>query len=262
MSNRDDINLQINKELEHFSTLDDFSVEFPSEDEMYQTIDTLRQYVPERQQKSKLDKLADLLRLSTKEIFFIDKSFWITNLTFFLIGFLLTMNTSGNPYFAIMLLSPVPFLLGLLEVFKGRDRNFLELELTCKYNAQQLMLSKMVVTGVYNFILMVFLITLLSFTGDGQMLLTKVLMYWILPFTLVASFGLLLASKLKGQIAAPLTVILWISFVGIYMSNEQLITYMESRPVIFYIIAFLLAVTFFIFQIKKITRGVSLEFNN
>ncbi|OEH94244.1 hypothetical protein [Bacillus solimangrovi] len=262
MNNKEDVNLQINKELEQFDSLNDFSVEFPSEEDMYQTIETLRQYVPNQQEKTIFNKLSDLLHLSAIEFFFIDKSFWLSNLAFFTLGLLFGMTAEVNPYVAIMVLSPIPFLVGLLEVFKGKDDNVNELISTLKYSAQQLVLARMVIIGAYNFGLSIGLISLLSFFGEGQLILTKILLYWIIPFMLVASLGLWLAQKIKGQLAAPITVLIWISFSMMYMSSETVMTYVESRPSFYYILTIILAAVFLFQQIKTIKRGVSYELNN
>ncbi|MEI5907945.1 hypothetical protein WAK64_12855 [Bacillus spongiae] len=254
MRDKQDI-YKVDEELENFPLLQDFSVEFPSDEEMFHTIEELRQYVPQQQENTSINQLSRLIKLSASELFHIEKSFWSANLVFFVIGLLLAITNNSNPYFTIMLLSPVPFLIGLLQIFKGRDENVLELELTFKYTAQQQMLAKMVVIGVYNFILNIILITLLSLFGEGQLIVSKMLLYWIIPFSLVASIGLWVTQKVKGPIAVPSLVISWTAFTFIYMMNEGAISYFETKPFIFYVITFVLSILFFIQQVKKMKNS-------
>ncbi len=160
----------------------------------------------------------------------------------------------------MMLISPVPFLLGLLEIFRGRDEVLLELEMSCKYTAQQLMLMKLVVVGVYNVLLCFILIAIFSLFGE-PLLLSKLVIYWATPLTVIASIGLTLANRMRGSLLAPISIVIWI-FAAVAFMN--ILDFEQQSDIVSPILCgaiSVIAIALLIVQIKRLRRGLFNEIN-
>lgn len=228
--------------------LNDYSVEYPSDEAIAQTIDVLRPYVVQPAQSS-----ASFFPLSLKQLH-IRPFFWILNALFFLCGLLVWGLGKGDPYIIMMLISPLPFLLGLLEIFRGRDEGLLELEMSCKFSAQQLMLMKLTAVGAYNVLLCFVLIAIFNLFGE-PLLLSKLVIYWAAPLTVTASIGLALSRRITGPIFAPVALVIW-SFAAITITNT--LDFAHQSDVLLSVICgviSVLAVALLIFQVKQLRRG-------
>ncbi|MDP5274141.1 hypothetical protein [Chengkuizengella axinellae] len=263
MKRKDELDLKEFEDPELMKMLDEYTIEYPNSAQVNHTVDVLRTYVPEKTKKKSFFQIyGELLRFSFKETLFISKTFWLLNLAFFIIGFLSTYNAftaetgiyNNQPYASVMLLSPIPFILGLIEVFRGRDSNMLELEQTFKYTGQQLMFSKMFMVGTYNLFLSVSLIALLQLFFSEHIMLVKLFLYWIIPFTFVSSIGLFITMKFKNNFAAPIIMLVWISFAISYSMTPNIINYFESIHFTFYLLLMAVSIFFFANQIKKTSK--------
>ncbi|WP_214630801.1 hypothetical protein [Paenibacillus agaridevorans] len=201
--NHDDELIELDKEFQQFK-LEEFTVEYPSEDAITRTIDAMRPYVT--QAAAPRDKYSCLGQLRLMQI---QPLFWLANLLFFCMGLLVWYVWEGDPYKIMLLLSPIPFLLGLLEVFRGRNEGLLELEISCKYSAQQLLLMKLIVICAYNILLCLTLIGVFGLFGE-PLLLSKLLMYWTAPFAVAVSVGLAVASRVRNVLSVPIALVIWL----------------------------------------------------
>jgi hypothetical protein len=104
---------EMEKELNHYL------VKYPDEHKIDATIDTLRQYVPNKQNQSMypLERLWTLIKHSGTELSLISKSYWIASTILFILGYLITIYGAYNPILTLVILAPVPFIFGLLEEF-------------------------------------------------------------------------------------------------------------------------------------------------
>ncbi len=133
------------------NTFDDYSIEYPTQNEIDQCIENLRIYIPKK--KSLSEEFKKLLNRGQIEISYINKLYWIVSILIFLITFKLSINMSINPYKVVMLISPIPLLLGFIEVFKGKENNMLELELSFKISGKETIISRIIIIGIFNIIL-------------------------------------------------------------------------------------------------------------
>ncbi|NIK78615.1 hypothetical protein FHS15_003761 [Paenibacillus castaneae] len=233
----------------------EFTVEYPSEDAIMQTIDTLRPYVkpPEESRALVLPfNRAMLQRLHIRP------GFWLLNAIFFGFGLLAWGMWDADPYFIMLLLSPVPFLLGLLEVFRGRDEGLLELEMSCKYSAQQLMLFKMLVVGSYNLLLSMMLLAVFCSFGE-PLLFTKIIMYWVTPFLVASSIGLAVANHVRSMVSMPITLTIWIGIASVITNDSEFTGKTNDFQLTLCAVASTLATLFFIYQAKRLRRGDYVE---
>ncbi|MBY7142647.1 hypothetical protein KFZ56_06055 [Virgibacillus sp. NKC19-3] len=244
--------------------LEAFTVDYPSEEEMDQTISALHAYVPEKNMpmSNLLEKMKDLLFLSGKEFFTISRLFWSANIIFLLFGILSTTLFHADPYLTLFVLTPLPFLTGLLEIFKSRDQGMAELEATFKYSVQQLIFSRVLIVSVFNLILNAILITWLYVALDTPFVFSWLFVYWMMPLTLLAALGLVLTTTYKGTITSPVLVISWLitGFLIAQIPNgADFINHIGLTGSISIVIVSLCTI---IFQLRKIQqRRLSIAFN-
>lgn len=268
MSNRkindsnDDCELEeLEKELG--SILDEYHVEYPSETEMMRTIDAIRPHVPVKENiwRTFLDNITSIFKHSMQEVFYISPVFWILNSLFLLTGIAAVFISEQSPYAIIMILAPIPTITGLLEVFKSRNGNMAELEMSFKFNLQEVILSKMIVIGGFNVIINL-LVTLSISYFYQDIWLSKLMLYWITPFTVITATCFVIVNRIRHTYAVTAGLVIWIGF-GSLVSQTQVIERLENVPVPIYVLVIVLAALLIIFQMKQLyKRGVTFEFNH
>lgn len=262
----DDLDLDFEiKEMENEwgFTLKEYDVEYPSESEMMRTIDALRPYVPIKENKwiTFWDNLTSILKHSYKEIFYISPVFWLLNSLFLGISMAAIFASEISPYTVVILLAPIPTITGLLEVMKSKYSGFAELEMSFKYSMQEIILSKMIVIGVFN--LMINLMVTISISSFYQEVwLGKLMLYWMTPFTVITAISFLIVNRIRHVYGVTSTLIIWIGF-GSLINQEHIFKSIESVPVIFYVLIIVLSFAAILYQVKQLyKRGVHYEFNH
>lgn len=206
------MNKEINEKIER--ELKELTVDYPSEDKINQTIFALYEHVPERKRTLSdfVDQIKELVILSGKELVHISPYFWIVNLLFLFLGIVSTFTFHSDPYMTLFILSPLPFLAGLLEIFKSRDQGMAELEATLKYTVQQLIFSRMFIVSGFNLIVNVIIITWFYLSMDVVFQTSHLLIYWIMPLNSISALGLFITVRYRGAIASPILVSTWLIF--------------------------------------------------
>jgi hypothetical protein len=248
------LNKKINEETQLM--LDEFSVDFPGEEEIERTIMEIHQYVPKPKSKMlNMSNLKNLLLLSGREVLYISRLFWILNFVFLVFGSILTFLGHSNPYWTLFVLSPIPFVTGLIEVFKSRDHGLMELESSLKYSVQQVILSKLLIVGLFNFVLNVVLIAMFAFELHIRFNLTALLTYWVMPFTLVSSISLVISTKFRSVIASPILIAFWFA-LGLFISAaNQSTTFIKDMGIVANLVVIVISVIIIVITIRTIKRG-------
>lgn len=232
-------------EMKH--ALNHYSVEYPDESQIQRTINTLRPYVPQKKLLLKR-QLQLLIFMAVQEFSYINPLFWITNSTLFVIGCILILTGQSNPYLLSMSIAPIPFILGVTEIFKSWQQNMHELELTTKHSLQEIMLSKMVLIGVFNILLNV-LTTLVVSLIIPNVWIWKLILYWLTPFTVIAAFTFLIASKFRnGYVAAVASLVIWLSIISGMAISENIKLWLENMQTINCLLLILLSVALLVWQ--------------
>jgi hypothetical protein len=245
------------------SLLDEYDVEYPGEDQIMMTIDAMKPYVPVRKNrwKAAFKGMGVITKQAYQEVFYISSLFWIANgllMTAALIGVIIA---NVNPYLMIMLLAPIPTITGLIEVLKSRNAGMAELEMSFKYSFQEIILSKMMVVGGFNLIINLFLTFSLGMFHQ-EILVSKLLLYWLAPFTCVSALSLLFVRRFRHIYAVTAAVVVWIAFSG-FISEPAIIERVESLPAELYVAIVAAALLTCMFQTIHIyKRGVSYEVNH
>lgn len=249
-------------EFEMKQILDNYHVEYPSDDEIKATIKVIRNSIPVNEKKTDVicKKSFLLLKNSLREFNHISSFFWISNISFFIVGLIMIFLGRSNPYLTVMFLSPIPFVLGLIEVFKSRNLGIAELEMTLKHSFQQIVLSRMVVVGCYNLVLNVSITVILSLFMK-EVWIWKLIFYWSTPFTVVSVITLIIESRIRNSYTtASVSIAIWLTFTSCLFLFEQTIEWFENIDVVYFIILNFLALTILIYLV--IRKGEHLAFSS
>ncbi|WP_404459820.1 hypothetical protein [Sutcliffiella horikoshii] len=247
-------------ENEVFSSLKEYDVEFPSEDEMMSTIEAIRPHVPKKQRMFK--PLVDLVKHSGQEFFRISPLFWGANGLLVLISLIAFFTVEElDPYFTIMILAPLPTIAGVLELMRSKNSGMLELELSLKYSWQELLLSRMVVIGGFN-VLVNFAFTMVLSFVVADVWFGKMTLYWLTPFTLLMAVSLVIVSRFRRFHIVTVALVSWIG-LGMVMSQTELFERLGEVPLYAFVLVIIAASIFSLCKMMWIyKRGISYELNH
>ncbi|EDL66544.1 hypothetical protein [Bacillus sp. SG-1] len=243
--------------------LDDYDVEYPSEAEMMRTIEAVRPFVPvkENRWKSIAETSIPIFKNAYQEIFYFSPLFWILNSLFLVICMYAVFIADQDPYVTLMLFAPLPTITGLFEILKSRLTGMAELELSFKFNLQEIILSKMIIIGTFNIGINMMAMAVLSiFTPNVWA--GKLLLYWMTPFTVITLISFLLANRLRNMHAVTATLVVWLG-TGVFLSSEEVSGKMESIPAGVYLLIIITAIILIFMQAGRLyKRGVNYELNH
>jgi hypothetical protein len=231
--------------------LDEFTIEYPSEEKIEQTIAMLHHYVPEK-------KKVHLFQQVYKEMLGVSLVFWISNLLYLAAGIGFIYLGSGNPYMTLFFLAPLPVLISLIDVFRGRDEGMIELELSFKHSPSQLILSKLASIGFFNLICNMLLIAVIGIFTE-HFLLSLLLKYWAVPYMVSISFCLFLSIKFRAVFAAPISIA---TLFSIGMAISQMAPVYEAVPAGMFLFLFIAALFVLGLGVKMIYKGAYHEFSD
>src|SRR5699024_10598864 len=108
----------------------------------------------------------------------------------------------------LTIITPLPFIFGLFEVFKGRESGVLELEMACKYSAYQVMLSRLLLISLYNIGLSLGLSLITSL--KLAIPIWEIILIWFAPFTVFAAICLWLSARFRNTSFTVLLISCWV----------------------------------------------------
>lgn len=249
IANSQDIPNSDDKAVEELLTyMQNYTIELPGEEEIDATIEVLRQYVPIKNERFK--KFCNIIRMAAGEITFISKIYWVFCTAIFIIGYFICINQI-DPYITIMALAPLPSILGIVEVFKGRDSGVLEIELSCKISAIEIILSRILVIGIYSIFMNTALsVVLCMFRSNID--LWKLSVLWLTPLTLGSGVSLWIAMKIKGDYAVAAIVSIW-SMVIIYMCiDKEFVNIIMQLDNVAYMVILSISTLMLVLQLKAL----------
>lgn len=174
---------------------------------------------------------------------------------FFLVGFIIVFIGDGDPYFSAMCLAPIPFVLGLIEVFKSRDQGMAELEWTTRHSLQEIILSKTVIVGSFNLLLnLTFTLVFPFFLEDVW--LWKLILFWMTPFTVVSAIALIISGIVRnGYGTAIIVLAVWAGISYGIIVTERSNPWLEQIHVFYYILLNIVAVSVLLHQIHRLSKS-------
>lgn len=241
------------KEIE--KELNQYVVKYPDEHKIDVTIDTLRQYVPNKnKQPTKIvEQFWTLMKHTTTEMALISKFYWLVSVILFTLGYLVTVFSDYNPLFTLVILAPVPLILGLIEVFKGREQGLLEMEMACKFSAHQIILSRLLLIGVFNITLNILLTVGFAPLLDSLNIL-EMLLIWFTPFTIFSAFALWLSMKYRGTVFVTILAFLWVLFSILVSSNPTWRDFIVKMHIALHFLFMSIGIIMIVFQIKQLMK--------
>lgn len=240
---------EIEKELQHFL------VKYPDEQAIEATIDTLRPFVPVKKAHP-WKQFFQLIKHAGAEIQFIHPLYWIISAILYIVGFLVITWFNYDAIVSLFIIMPISFIFGLFEMFKGRETGMLEMEMACKFSAQEVLLSRLFLIGTYNIVFN----TLLTI-GFGLFFNTEnifhLLLCWFTPFTLFASISLWLSMKLRGKVFYLTLLTLWGVISGTLISQPSWLIAFTNVNFIVYLLLFSFGIWLLIKQIRHLLTNYS-----
>lgn len=201
-------------DIENF--LDSYIVKEVNEDNIDLTIDKLRNYMPQNKNEeiiknenmdlySKVRTSIGLLKMQFK-IF--NKLYLIASIILVLCGVIGTIKLNLNPYLCAYTVSPIPILIGLAEILRGKEENMWELELSYKYSFREILFAKLVIISTTAIALT--LVTSLILTGTySEVSLLRIINICLIPTCFISLISLILASIYRGMNSIVLSTSMW-----------------------------------------------------
>lgn len=196
-------------DIENF--LNSYIVKDVNEENIDLTIDKLRNYMPQNKNEnvylySKVTTSIGLLKMQFK-IF--NKLYLIASMMLVLCGVIGTIKLNLNPYLCAYTVSPIPILIGLAEILRGKEENMWELELSYKYSFREILFAKLVIISTTAIVLS--LLTSLILTGTySEVSLLKIINICLIPTCFISLISLILASIYRGMNSIVLSTSIWI----------------------------------------------------
>lgn len=198
-------------DIENF--LNSYIVKDVNEENIDLTIDKLRNYMPQNKNEnenvylySKVRTSIGLLKMQFK-IF--NKLYLIASMMLVLCGVIGTIKLNLNPYLCAYTVSPIPILIGLAEILRGKEENMWELELSYKYSFREILFAKLVI--ICTTAIALSLVTSLILTGTySEVSLLKIINICLIPTCFISLISLILASIYRGMNSIVLSTSIWI----------------------------------------------------
>lgn len=202
-------------DIENF--LNSYIVKEVNEDNIDLTIDKLRNYMPQNKNEeinknenmdlySKVRTSIVLLKMQFK-IF--NKLYLIASIILVLCGVIGTIKLNLNPYLCAYTVSPIPILIGLAEILRGKEENMWELELSYKYSFREILFAKLLIISTTAIALT--LVTSLTLTGTySEVSLLRIINICLIPTCFISLISLILASIYRGMNSIVLSTSIWI----------------------------------------------------
>lgn len=196
-------------DIENF--LNSYIVKEVNEENIDLTIDKLRNYMPQNKNEnmnlySKVRTSMGLLKMQFK-IF--NKLYLIASIMLVLCGVIGTIKLNLNPYLCAYTVSPIPILIGLAEILRGKEENMWELELSYKYSFREILFAKLLIVSTTAIALT--LVTSLILTGTySEVSLLRIINICLIPTCFISLISLILASIYRGMNSIVLSTSIWI----------------------------------------------------
>ena len=196
------------KDIEEF--LDSYIVNKVEEEKVDSTIDTLKAYMPKQEEQvTLLDKVKESISLVKFQFNIMDKTYFIASLLLILLGAITTIRLNLSVYLSASIIAPMPILLGIFQIIKGRDENMWELELSYRYSLREIVLSRLIIINLVSILTSIVMSVILNNIYNDINLL-KVISIWLIPVFLVGTISLIITSLYRNINSIALCISVWI----------------------------------------------------
>lgn len=195
--------------------LDNYVVSKVDEEKIDSTIDILKSYMPKEEvqhvkvQNHLVGRIKENISLVKFQFSLISKVYFIASLLLILVGTITTIRLNLSIYLSAAVISPIPILIGIFEIIKGREENVWELELSYKYSLREIVFSRLVIINVVSILISIMMSLILN-NAYSQINLLKMISIWLIPIFLVGSISLIITSFYRGINSVALCISIWI----------------------------------------------------
>ncbi|MGX4601266.1 hypothetical protein [Faecalimicrobium sp. JNUCC 81] len=211
-------------DIENF--LDSYVVNKVDEQKVDSTIDILKSYMPKvevqtiNEQSTFLERIKNNTEIVKFQFSLISKVYFILSLLLILVGTVATIELNLSIYLSASIIGPIPILLGIFEIIKGRDENVWELELSYKYSLREIVLSRLIIINLVSILISIIISIGLNNTYS-DINLFKMISIWLIPIFLVGAISLVITSVYRSINSITLCVAIWIlGALGISMYEK------------------------------------------
>jgi len=200
-------------DIENF--LDSYVVNNVDEQKIDSTIDILKSYMPKQEVQdikehiTFLERMKNNIELVKFQFSLISKVYFISSLLLILIGTITTIKLNLSIYLSASIIGPIPILLGIFEIIKGRDENVWELELSYKYSLREIVLARLMIINVVSILISIIISIGLNNTYS-EINLFKMISIWLIPIFTVAAISLVITSIYRSINSITLCIAIWI----------------------------------------------------
>lgn len=195
--------------------LDSYVVNKVDEQKIDSTIDILKSYMPKqevqtiKEQSTSLERMKNNIDLVKFQFSLISKAYFISSLLLILVGIITTIELNLSIYLSASIIAPIPILLGIFEIIKGRDENVWELEMSYKYSLREIVLSRLIIINAVSILISIIISIGLNNTYS-EINLFKMISIWLIPIFLVGSISLVITSLYRSINSITLCIAIWI----------------------------------------------------
>lgn len=195
--------------------LDSYVVSKVDEEKVDSTIDVLKSHMPKEEvqhvkvQEYLLDRIKENIGLVKFQFSLIGKVYFIASLLLILLGTITTIRLNLSIYLSASIIAPIPILIGVFEIIKGREENVWELELSYKYSLREIVFSRLIIINVVSVLISIMMSLILN-NVYSQINLLKMISIWLIPIFLVGSVSLIVTSFYRGINSIALCISIWI----------------------------------------------------
>ncbi|WP_270302208.1 hypothetical protein [Terrisporobacter petrolearius] len=228
--------------------LDSYVVSNVDEEKIDSTIDVLKSYMPKEEvqhvkvQEYLLDRIKENISLVKFQFSLISKVYFIASLLLILLGTITTIRLNLSIYLSASIIAPIPILIGIFEIIKGREENVWELELSYKYSLREIVFSRLIIINVVSALISIMMSLILN-NAYSQINLLKMISIWLIPIFLVGSVSLIVTSFYRGINSIALCISIWIlgaMSISVYETIAD-ITYINTFMILGISVIFTLA---------------------
>lgn len=195
--------------------LDSYVVNQVDEEKIDSTIDILKAYMPKEEVETVkkdvriFNVIKENIGLIKLQLSLISKSYLILSLLLILVGTIATVKLNLSVYLSASIIAPIPILLGIFEIIKGREENVWELELSYKYSLREIILSRLIIINVIS-ILISIIISINLNNIYSQINLFNMISIWLIPIFAISSISLVITSVYRSMNSIALCMAVWI----------------------------------------------------
>lgn len=195
--------------------LDSYVVNKVNEQKIDSTIDILKSYMPKQEvqdikdHNTFLERIKNNIGLVKFQFSLISKAYFISSLLLILVGTITTIKLNLSIYLSASIIGPIPILLGIFEIIKGRDENVWELELSYKYSLREIVLARLMIINVVSILISIIISISLNNTYS-EINLFKMISIWLIPIFTIAAMSLVITSIYRSINSITLCIAIWI----------------------------------------------------